>query len=82
MLTIIDTALKNITSRLIQVSLLALSAKSSSACCIRSPAAGTKWRNTKSTSVSRAFSSCGNTGNTESIASTATINGTSDTKVV
>src|SRR3546814_9631287 len=47
--------------------------------CTASPAAGTKLLNTKLTSVSRAG---WNTGNTENIANTATVSGTSDTSVV
>ena len=79
MLTIIEIALNNITRMLMPVSPLALLAKTFSASCTCRPAAGTKLRNTKSSKVSRALS---NTGNTENIASAATISGTSETSVV
>ena len=79
MLIIIASALNSITRMLMPVSLLALAAKPSMVSCTASPAAGTKLLNTKLTSVSRAG---WNTGNTENIANTATVSGTSDTSVV
>src|SRR5690348_5315415 len=79
MLIIIDSALNNITRMLMPVSLLALAANPSMVFCTASPADGTKLLNTKLTSVSRAG---WNTGNTENIANTATVSGTSETSVV
>ena len=79
MLTIIDNALNSITRMLMPVSPLALLAKLSSARCSFSPAAGTKLLNTNDNNMSRAGA---NTGNTENIANTATISGTSETSVV
>jgi len=78
MLTIIEIALNSITITLMPVSLLALSAKASSALFTVSAAAGTMLK-TKLISVLRHSA---NTGNAENIASTATTRGTSETSVV
>ena len=79
MLIIIASALNSITRMLMPVSLLAFAANPSMVACTASPVDGTKLLNTKLISVSRAG---WNTGNAENIANTATVSGTSETRVV